>query len=219
MVRDQSRPDPPADSGWVSCKPHRTARLAYTAILIRYGFLLRNPLVPAYQGSESRQHLGSSLLQRTHSKRSLIPPRFLFPRQQVNIPGIPNPLTTGSAYKWKYRPLTHSPHPHHRPNLPHYLSGYRHFCLSRIKRRGLRLQFETVNHLETGSRNMNTTMKPKAGSAASPDYHRSTVLKVSAAQVPPAPVHIHTHAHAHICILVSEYTLDTLLTPQNDATI
>ena len=36
MVRDQSRPDPPADPGWVSCKPHRTPRLAHAAILISF---------------------------------------------------------------------------------------------------------------------------------------------------------------------------------------
>ena len=35
MARDKSMPDPPADSGWVSCKPHRTAHLAHAAILIR----------------------------------------------------------------------------------------------------------------------------------------------------------------------------------------
>ena len=134
--------------------------------------------------------------QPTRSKRSLIPPKwYLFPRQRESVP---NPLTAGSAYKWKYRPLTHFQHPHHRPHLPHYLSGYRHLCLSRIKRRDLRLQFESGNRLETGSRNMNTTMKPRHGNAVSPDHRCRTVIKASAAQVSPAPVHIRTHTHTYL---------------------
>ena len=171
-----------------------------------------------YQGSESRRHLGSP--PRTclsNSQASAFPvsaaAHFLFPRQWESVS---NPLT---AYKWKYQPLTHSPHPHHRPHLLPYFSRYHHLCLGRIKRRSLRLQFESGNRLETGSRNMNTTMKPRAGSAVSPDHRCSMVLTARAAQVPPAPVHIRTHAHAHICILAIEYTPDSLFTPQNDVTI
>ena len=119
MVRDQSRPDPPADSGWVSCKQYQIAHLAHAERLIRNRSLLRS-LVSEYKNPESKQHLGSPpraylskhtqsqtpaflvlaeahfLLRPNRSRRPLIPLRFLFlcERQRSNIL---NPLTAGST--------------------------------------------------------------------------------------------------------------------------
>ena len=116
MVRDQSRPNPPADSGWVSYNHITSLRLAHSEILIRHSFLLRNQTV--YQGSENRQHLGRPprtclsnsqtpavlvlaeprfLLQLSRLERSLIPLILLFPRKREL--SFPNPSIAGSTMR------------------------------------------------------------------------------------------------------------------------
>ena len=42
MIRDRSKPEPPACSGWVSRRPYEAIPLAHAETLIRNGFLLRS---------------------------------------------------------------------------------------------------------------------------------------------------------------------------------
>ena len=49
LIRDQSKPVPPEDSDWVSCKSFQIARLAYPHTLNRNRSLLRSQVVLEYQ--------------------------------------------------------------------------------------------------------------------------------------------------------------------------
>ena len=126
MVRDQSRPYPPLDSGWVCRQPPQNHSLTYAATLAQIPFPSPELKIRRHTGCLTRRCLSqktqaqtpiftvsaaarNSLLQLNHSKLSLMPRWFLFPpERQWTI--LPNPSTTRSTYLGKchhlptYRP-------------------------------------------------------------------------------------------------------------------